>query len=1168
MNTPFWIKIEHNILKDWQKSDIFSKIEKKPKRKRFIFYEGPPFVNAPPHIGHFFSRVIKDIILRYKTMQGFYIDRRAGWDTHGLPIELQVEKILRIKNKKVIEKIGIDKFIKECKRNIFTYKKEWEKFTERIGYWLDLKNPYITCDNDYIETVWWIIKQIWQKGLLEKDYKVIPYCPRCGTSLSSHEVALGYEKIKESAIYLKFPILNPEFKNTSLLVWTTTPWTLPGNVAIALNEKFIYCKIKKNEEYLILAKERLKALGNSTEIVQEFKGKDLTNLYYQAPYPIESQKKITIYKTLSADFVSLKEGTGLVHIAPAFGEEDMKLIKMQNAECKMQNLPEFPVLLTVDEEGKFRLEVKKWAGTFVKEADPLIIEDLKNRNLFFKEELYEHDYPFCWRCHSPLLYYSKESWFIKMTKLKNNLIKNNQKINWIPNYLKEGRFGQWLKEIKDWTLNRERYWGTPLPIWHCQQCKNLELIGSLKDLLNQNFSTNRYFILRHGESLNNIKDIGNCWPEKIYCPLTKRGEKQIKKIAKDLKKKKIELIFSSDLLRTKQTAEIIEKELGLTSKFDKRLREINVGILNGKPLKEIRKFWDKEGRLSPLECYLKHFQSSYPKGESYTDLKKRMYEFIKEIDKKYQEKNILIISHHRPLSLLEKANYGFDLKQLTKIILEKKEIKVGEIRELKFKNLPYNKKMELDFHRPYLDQIEFYCQKCGGLMKRVSEVIDCWFDSGAMPFAQYHYPFENKNLIDKKIQFPADYISEAVDQTRGWFYTLLAISTLLGLGPAYKNVISFGHVLDEKGEKMSKSKGNAVNPWHIIEKYGADATRWYFYTINQPSDSKLFSEKDIEQVLKKFILILWNSYLFFETYNQKSKIKIKIKNQNLLDQWIISRLNGLILKTTNSLDKYDITSSARLIENFVINDLSLWYLRRSRRRFQKPKTEKELREASQVFNFIFFTLIKLTAPFIPFLSEEIYQRISNFQFSGPHSFRSIHLEKWPRVNKKLINKNLERKMEKVREVVNIALAERVKAKIKVRQPLNELQITNYELKKELELLELIKDEVNVKKIVFGKVLKLDTRITSELKEEGIVREIIRHLQEMRKKAGLKPKDKILIRYSTTPFLTEILKRNEETILKEARIKNFRFSEKKEEKFDLEEEIKIDQENLWLSIKKF
>ncbi len=1162
-------KIEKKILKFWQQYNIFQKsIEKRKRSPNFVFYEGPPTANAKAGLHHALSRVFKDIICRYKTMRGFRVLRKAGWDTHGLPVELEIEKKLGLKSKKDIEKYGIAKFNQKCKESVWDYKKDWEKLTERIGFWLDMKNPYITYETDYIETLWWILKEIWQKGLLYQDFKVVPYCPRCGTSLSSHEVAQGYKRIKEKAIYIKFRILNPEFKNTSLLVWTTTPWTLLGNVAIAVNENFVYAKIKSQNpegenEYLILAKERLNILGGDYQVIKEFKGKNLVGLRYEPLYPPDEEITKSAYKVISADFVSLEEGTGFVHIAPAFGEEDMEVIKTQNSKLKTQNLEEFPILLTVDEEGKFRLNIKKWAGLFVKEADPLIVEDLKERDLLFKEELYEHDYPFCWRCETPLLYYAKKSWFIKITKAKKDLIKNNKKINWIPAHLKEGRFGEWLKEIKDWAISRERYWGTPLPIWQCKKCQNIKVIGSLKDLLSQRFSKNNYFILRHGESLRQIKKLAMCWPEKIYCPLTEKGKSEVLNVAKKLKNKKIDLIFSSDLLRTKQSARILSQETGAKIIFDKRIREWNVGIFNGKEPGLVWRYINE--KKNPLSIKL-------PKGESLADIQKRMYVFLEQINEKYQGENIAILSHELPLSILEGTLKGFSLEK----ILEKRRkrkikiIETGKFRKIEFKNLPLNEKMELDFHRPYVDEIRFYCKNCGDLMERTPEVIDCWFDSGAMPFGQAHWPFAQSQKYSPPKLFPADYISEGIDQTRGWFYTLLAISTLLDFGPAYKNAISLGLVLDEKGEKMSKSKGNVVDPWQIVEKCGTDATRWYFYTINQPGDSKLFSEKDVEGALKEFILTLWNCYVFYNTYADKRGFQYpptlfkKGGAAVLLDKWIISKLNQLILDVTNSLDKYDVTGAARSIEKFIINELSLWYIRRSRRRFQKPENEKELKEASQVLGFVLLALNKLVAPFIPFLSEEVYRKLRTSYFI---LHTSVHLEDWPEVNKSLIDKKLNKKMEKVRDIVTFTLAKRAEAKIKIRHPLSELQISSEELKNDPELLELLKEEVNVKKITFGKTLKLDTKITVELKEEGIVRDVIRQIQEMRKKLGLKPRHKILVQYSGSLSLNKILIENKSIILKETKAKDFISVFHPKEKFKIEKEIKVDDEKLYLAIKK-
>jgi len=885
-------KIENKILKFWKEKKIFDKTLKKTKKgKRFIFFEGPPFANGLPGIHHLVARAFKDIIPRYKTMQGFYVERKAGWDTHGLPTEMAAEKSLNIKSKKEIEKLGVDKFISECENNVFTYKKEWEDFTERIGFWLDLKNPYITCSNEYIESLWWILKQIWDKGLLYEDYKVVPYCPRCGTSLSSHEVAQGYKNIEENSIYVKFKLKNE--KNTFFLAWTTTPWTLPGNVALAINKNIDYVKVKANKENLILAKQRLDVL-DSYEIIEKYKGKDLAGLEYEPLFNFIALDKKAHYVVL-ADFVSLEEGTGIVHMAPAFGEDDMEVGKKNN----------LPVLMTVNEEGKFK--IGDFEGLFVKDADPLIIEALKKKNLLFKEEMYRHDYPFCWRCKTPLLYYAKTSWFIKVTEIKKELIKNSQEINWEPEYIKKGRFGEWLKEAKDWNLSRERYWGTPLPIFKCSKCDMVVCIGSFSEL----------------EKLSS---------QKIKNP-----------------------------------------------------------------------------------------------------------------------------------------------------------------------------------HRPFIDKIVFNC-KCGGKMKRVPEVIDCWFDSGSMPFSQWHYPFENKEKIDKGEHFPADFISEAIDQTRGWFYTLLAVSTLLGKSTPYKNVICLGLVLDETGQKMSKSRGNVVKPNEVINKFGADAARMYFYTVNQVAEPKRLDFKDIESLYRKLFDTIWQCNVFFSTYSSSSKPGSTSKN--ILDKWIISKTERLNLEVVKSLDKYDVISAARLFFDFA-DDLSNWYIRRSRNRFKNSN-----KEASKTLYYVLLKTSLLLAPFIPFFAENLYKELKGKK-------ESVHLEDYPKANKKLINNKLEEEMVRTREIASYGLAKRAEARIKVRQPLSGLTI---KAKLDKSLLDLIKDEVNVKKIIVGKQLKLDTKITKELEKQGKDREWIRNINAERKKLGLTPQDIVIV--ETTEKVFDIKKAKKEVKAKE------------------------------------
>ncbi len=1185
-------KIEEKIIKFWKENRIFEKSLEK-KGGDFIFYEGPPTANGKPGVHHVLARALKDIICRYQTMKGKRVLRKAGWDVHGLPVELEVEKQLGLRDKKDIEKYGIAQFNKECKKSIWKYAGEWKDLTERIGYWLDMENPYVTSDPYYMESVFYIIKRVWEKGLLYQGYKVLPYCPRCGTGLSSHEVAQGYKKIAEKAIYVKFKVQSPKSKvqspkskvknvetedNTYLLVWTTTPWTLPANVAIAVNPKIEYVLAEKNGEQLILAKARQAVLGDDFEIMQEFKGKDLVGLNYaplfdESVVSAQSEGK-NIYQVLPAHFVTTEEGTGLVHIAPAFGQDDMELIKSQNTKPKTKSggSGEFPILLPVDESGRFRPEVKEWAGIFVKDADPLITEHLRQKGLLFKEETHEHDYPFCWRCDTPLLYYAKKSWFIKTTALKNKLISNNQKINWMPLHIKDGRFGEWLNELKDWAISRERYWGTPLPIWECQKCAEKIVIGSRSDLLKQTFTANKYFVLRHGEAVSNVEDSFSSWPEGKKAPLTEKGKEQLKKQIPSLKNKKIDLIISSDILRTSQTAEIMADALGAQVVYDERLREINTGLLNGRAVQEGVKYFNPDNSLTRDQILLKRFEAQFPEGENYSEVKLRELDFIDDINRKYKGKKILLVSHELPIMMLKSIVLGLTNKEFVDNE-EDLSIDTGKFQELDFRAFPYNTEGELDFHRPYIDEIKFACPKCGGIMQRVPEVMDCWLDSGSMPFAQGHWPLNDqlsiiKNHLAPPELFPADYISEAIDQTRGWFYTLLAISTLLGFGPSYKNVIVSGHVLDENSQKMSKSKGNVVDPWEMVKKYGADALRWYFYTVNQPGDPKSFIEKDVDNALKKFILTLWNCHIFLQTYKPKNLDlnSQRLKPNNLLDKWILSKLNGLIMEVTVNIDAYNITAAARLIEDFVINDLSLWHIRRSRNRLQRPKDAKEAEESASILAAVLTNICKLTAPFIPFLSEEIYREINGKD-------KSVHLASWPKADKAKINKELEEEMKAIREIVALGLKIRSDEGIKVRQPLKKLKIKNEKLKVGEGLIELIKEELNVKEVEFqvdGEKsdswdLEYDLEITEELKNEGIIRDIIRQIQNMRKKSGCKPEDRITIYYSAIGSLSGLMTGKKQELLSQVGAEDL-ISSKEDKGLKIESISKIDGQELWLGLK--
>jgi len=913
-NKPDFPKMEEGVLKFWEKEDIFKKtLDKTKGGQSFIFFEGPPTANGRPGIHHVLSRAYKDIIPRYKTMQGFFVERKAGWDTHGLPVELQMEKELKISGKPEIEKYGITKFNNKCKESVWRYKKEWEEMTRRVGFWLDLEHPYITYENDYIESLWRIIKQVWDKKLLYKGYKVVPHCPRCGTALSSHEVALGYNEVTENSVYIKFKIVGQD--NTFILSWTTTPWTLPGNVALAVGKNIDYVKVKEGKDEYILARAALKRLEGKHKIIEEIKGRDLVGLKYKPLFNIESLQTDTAYKVYAADFVNVDEGTGVVHTAVMYGEDDYQL-------GEEVGLPKHH---TVDENGHFTSDVKKWAGQFVKDkkVEQGIINDLQERGLLYKTEPYTHSYPFCWRCDTPLLYYAKDSWFIRMSQLKEQIIKNNEDINWVPGYIKHGRFGEWLNELKDWAFSRERYWGTPLPIWECEECQKRICIGSVEEL--------------------------------------------------------------------------IEKS---TRKIDKK---------------------------------------------------------------------------------------------------------------------------RIDLHRPFVDKVKFKCE-CGGWMSRLNEVIDVWFDSGAMPFAQWHYPFANKERIDNGISFPADFIAEAVDQTRGWFYTLLAVSTLLDKGAPYKNVICLGLILDSQGQKMSKSRGNVIDPFQIMDKYGADTLRWHLFTMNQPGDTKLFDEKQLEDVMRKNWMILWNVFSFWKMYANGYKPEVQ-SSKRILDKWILAKLNLLIQTVTKHLDAYAVTEAGREISSFI-NQLSTWYLRRSRARFKRSEEDKK--EALATLYFVLTDLSRLLAPFVPFLAESLFRGLKKV-IGNKKLAESVHLEVWPKPEQKAIDKNLVAKMNTVRQAVELGHALRKENQIKVRQPLAQFIIRHSPL--EDELTALIKDEVNVQEVIFtdklpvgsefvskeNNVLKvaLDMTITDELRYQGVIREMIRHINAMRKDADLTINDTVAVYYEVT-----------------------------------------------------
>jgi len=1179
-------KIEEKVLDFWKTNHIFEKsLERRKGKKTFVFYEGPPYANGKPGIHHVLARVVKDIILRYKSMRGYYVPRRAGWDTHGLPVEIAAEKALGLKSKKEIEKLGIKLFNKKAKEAVWIYKDEWEKMTRRIGYWLDLDNAYITYTSDYIETLWWTLKRIWEKGLLYKGHKVVPWCPRCGTALSSHELAQGYQEITENSVYLKFKIIspNPKWKDAFILSWTTTPWTLPGNVALAVGQDITYVSLRLNKEkdIYIIAEALVEKVfgGQQFEKIQKFKGKELVGLKYKPLFDIKALKNKVSYRVYPADFVTIEEGTGVVHTAVMYGEDDYEL-------GKKVGLPQHHTVL---EDGKFTKDVKGLAGLFVKteKTEEKIFQHLTKQGNLFKIEKYTHEYPFCWRCETPLLYYARDSWFITMSKLRKKLLSNNKKINWFPTHLKEGRFGEWLREAKDWNLSRERYWSTPLPIWECKKCKSHEVFGSLDELSTRaGGSENHYWVMRHGESETQLRGVIDYGQKKYH--LTTIGRSQVAVSVKKLKielgrrRKKVDLIISSDVLRAKESAKIAASVLGAKKiVFDKRLHEMNFGIFSGRRCSEYHK---------AFPTYESKFEKQIPKGESLRDLRHRLWDFIKNMEKRYKNKNILIISHEYPLWMLSEVALGWNERQA---IAEKKRrgpdfVNVAEVRRTDFKIVPRDEKGDVDLHRPYADEIIIACRKCKGKMARVKEVADVWYDSGAMPLAQFHYPFENKNLIDNKIMYPADYIAEGMDQTRGWFYTLLAIATALGYNAPYKNVISLGLVNDKFGQKMSKSKGNVVDTMEVINKYGIDAVRWYLYTINPLGEPKNFNEEEVQKAFRRMHFILYNAMVFYDTYAQKlaNVNKPTVVAKNLLDKWILARLEETKADVTKKLENYNIRDAALSIEGFI-DDLSRWYIRRSRRRFSAVakgyggQAKTEHKAASATLERVLSELSKLLAPFTPFFAEELYKQLRG-QTRTVHGLtqkfqrglESVHLADWPKADPLMrlgASKKLIESMSEIRRLVSLALAKRAEAGIKVRQPLAKLSI-KYQvsgIKLEKGLLDILKDEVNVKKIVFDKKIKdeieLDVAITPELREEGILREVVRMVQDLRQKAGLRPKDKIILMAELPEEIRRALSKKEKVLKAEVGAKKVEY--KKSSKFNAETSTKLENQEIWLAVMK-
>ncbi len=1119
---------EERILDFWRENKTFEKtLTKEAPGGHYVFYDGPPFATGQIHYGHILGSTVKDVIGRYKTMQGFYVPRKWGWDCHGLPIENIVEKELGIAGHVEIEKYGIDKFVEYARSKVLQYDKDWEKGIERIGRWVDFRGQYKTMDNTFIESVWWALSELNKKKLIYEGVRVLAYCARCETPIANSEIAMdnSYKDISDISVYVKFELEGEP--GTYLLAWTTTPWTLPGNTAIAINQDIVYIKVKVAEDVLILAKETVQNVLKDKEylVLGEIKGADLIGKTYKPVFPYyknsESAKNENIWKVWHADFVTLEKGTGIAHEAPAFGEDDMNLAKQNN----------IPWIIHVDETGKFKSEIVDFAGMQVKpkgiekddhqKADIEVIKYLAKNNLLFAKEKIIHSYPHCMRCDTPIIYYALPSYFINIQEVKKDIIKKSHSINWIPSHLKEGRFKNIVENAPDWNISRNRYWASPLPIWKCENCKEKTFVNSLEDLKSKvKNSGNQYFVARHGQADSNAGMYIDS-KSKQSNKLTEKGKEEVRESVQKIKGTNFDYVFCSPMLRTKETAKIIAENLKMDIGqivFDERLVEFQVGDLDGKSIEEYFKY---------IETIPDYFSTPLPGGESRLAVHKRMGDFIYELEKKYSDKKILIISHGDPILALFLLSEGYTKEKIKEQEKNFPYFKTGEIRELSFVPLPHNKDYELDLHRPYIDDIPLVCE-CGSHLVRIPEVLDCWFESGSMPFAQDHFPFENKEW--QKNNFPAGFVAEYIAQTRTWFYYTHVVSTILFDYTPFKNIVTTGTLRAEDGEKMSKSKQNYPDPWKFIDKYGADALRLYLMssTLMKGEDSN-FSEKAVQDIASKIIGRLFNVFAFYELYRDKEIETDEVpKSENILDKWILLRFYKTLEETSKGMELYDMVEATRPIDALV-NDLSTWYLRRSRERIKDGDAE-----AKQTLYFILKTLAKMLAPFAPFSAEDIWLKLKN-----ENDEESVHLTSWPEVHKSFLDtilgrtvlhgdKEIIENMEKVRNIVTLGLESRQKAGIKVRQPLAKLEVKNLELGD--ELVELIKDEINVKEILENKNIEgevlLDVKIDDELKIEGDYRELARALQDMRKKIGLTPSDVISITFETSEIGKNLIQKFE------------------------------------------
>ena len=1103
---------EEKVLSFWNEQKIFEKsLEKKAPKGEFVFYDGPPFATGLPHYGHLLAGTIKDVFPRYKTMRGYRVKRRWGWDCHGLPIENLVEKELGLKSKKDIEEFGIERFNEAARASVLRYADEWKKVVPRFGRWVDMEHDYRTMNPDYTESVWWVFATLHRKGLVYEGFKAMHLCPRCGTTLSNFEVALGYRDITDFAVTVKLEL--DDEPGTYLLAWTTTPWTLPGNMAAAVKSDFTYVGVRTDEGLLYVAQERVNDFFENPKIEREIRGAELVGKAYTPPFPYyqdrELENKNNAWKVYAAEYVTTEDGTGIVHLAPAYGAEDLELAQREH----------IPIVHHVGKDGAFMPEVIDFAGMQAKPKDATqatdveIIKYLAHAGVLFKKEKITHSYPLCWRCETPLLNYATNSWFVEVTRLRDQLVKQNRKVVWIPPEVGEKRFGDWLEGARDWAISRLRYWGAPFPVWQSPETGAATIVGSLDELKAKvKKSGNAYFIMRHGESEKNEKGIVSSDRNKY--PLTKKGKETVLNVANSLVSKNIDLIITSPVLRARETAQVVAEILTLPADRiveDERITERGHGVFEERPSEE---YYDTHPKGLP------HFDHAPEGAETWSDVRKRMGDFLYDIEQRYQNKNILIVSHGDPLTLMRALARGLSREQIV-AAWDALYPKTGEAVTLPFVPLPHNRDYELDFHRPYIDEVKLV-DVDGRELQRIPDVFDGWFESGAMPYAEKHYPFEKEDPFDPKgglfkrrSGFPADFIAEGLDQTRGWFYSLLVLGVAIFGKSPYKNVIVNGLVLAEDGKKMSKSLKNYPDPMDMVERYGADAVRYYM--IRSPivcAEDLRFTEKDVAEVSSKLIGRLVNVLSLYELYKDSATHEASASSSDVLDRWILSRLSETARAVEGGLDAYKLDRAARPLLAFV-DDLSTWYARRSRNRLKGEGAAQAL----GTLRFVLRQFALVAAPFVPFVAEHVF-----FAARNEKDPESVHLCGWPVFGTP--DDALLFDMATVRDIVSRALEARARANIKVRQPLQTLFVHSSMsgvLGNEM-FVSLIKDEVNVKELIETddpeKDGTLDTNITPELAEEGGVRELVRTIQDLRKKANLSPKDQAVLFFAEDTALLE------------------------------------------------